>query len=49
MSLGYRANVENKPNKPTRLFFFRDGVSEGEFEQVLDLGKHSNSSALSLC
>jgi len=38
MSLGYRANMEGKPDKPTRLFFFRDGVSEGEFEQVLDQG-----------
>ncbi|TBU42174.1 argonaute-like protein [Dichomitus squalens] len=33
----YRAVVEKKfPADPTRLIFFRDGVSEGEFKQVLE-------------
>ncbi|OSD04210.1 argonaute-like protein [Trametes coccinea BRFM310] len=36
MNLGYRESVEKKTGKPTRIFFFRDGVSEGEFAQVLE-------------
>ncbi|KAK7689674.1 hypothetical protein QCA50_007469 [Cerrena zonata] len=36
--MGYRKNVEKKANnRPKRLLFFRDGVSEGQFQQVLDL------------
>ena len=35
----YRSVVEKKsPANPTRLIFYRDGVSEGEFQQVLDFG-----------
>lgn len=33
----YRAAVEKNTQKPARLFFYRDGVSEGQFQQVLDL------------
>ncbi|KAI9063284.1 argonaute-like protein [Trametes sanguinea] len=36
MNQGYRRSVEKKPGNPTRIFFFRDGVSEGEFAQVLE-------------
>ncbi|KAI0698193.1 argonaute-like protein [Cerioporus squamosus] len=31
----YRADKEKKPFNPQRIIFFRDGVSEGEFRQVL--------------
>jgi len=37
--IGYRTAVEKKPANsaaPKRLIFFRDGVSEGQFQQVLD-------------
>jgi eukaryotic translation initiation factor 2C len=34
---GYRAAVEKNNQKPARLFFYRDGVSEGQFQQVLDI------------
>ncbi|KAG5651697.1 hypothetical protein H0H81_007756 [Sphagnurus paluster] len=38
MYIGYRGSVEKKPAPaPKRLLFFRDGVSEGQFQQVLDL------------
>jgi len=34
----YRRNVEKKPNiEPKRIIFYRDGVSEGQFQQVLDI------------
>ncbi|KAK0472793.1 ribonuclease H-like domain-containing protein [Armillaria novae-zelandiae] len=32
----YRRDVENIKTLPKRLIFFRDGVSEGEFQRVLD-------------
>ncbi|EJT97024.1 Piwi-domain-containing protein [Dacryopinax primogenitus] len=32
----YRTNVEKVGNPPARLIYFRDGVSEGQFQQVLD-------------
>ncbi|KAI0796707.1 argonaute-like protein [Abortiporus biennis] len=36
--MGYRESVEKKPNKaPKRIIFYRDGVSEGQFKQVLEL------------
>ncbi|KAG6909899.1 hypothetical protein DXG01_014713 [Tephrocybe rancida] len=37
--VGYRTTVEKKPSptSPKRLIFYRDGVSEGQFQQVLDL------------
>ncbi|KAF7366306.1 Protein argonaute-2 [Mycena sanguinolenta] len=37
--MSYRTAVENVPQSlraPTRLIFYRDGVSEGQFQQVLD-------------
>ncbi|KNZ77926.1 Protein argonaute-2 [Termitomyces sp. J132] len=35
---GYRAQVEKQSQSaPKRLIFYRDGVSEGQFQQVLDL------------
>ncbi|KAG9317399.1 argonaute-like protein [Chiua virens] len=35
--MGYRKDMEKKADvAPTRLIFFRDGVSEGQFKQVLD-------------
>ncbi|EEB87034.1 hypothetical protein MPER_15803, partial [Moniliophthora perniciosa FA553] len=35
--MDYRKNQEKKPNfRPTRLLFFRDGVSEGQYTQVKD-------------
>jgi len=38
MYMDYRRNAEKKPAPaPRRLLFFRDGVSEGQFQQVLDL------------
>jgi len=33
---GYRKQVENLNSPPSRLIFYRDGVSEGQFQQVLD-------------
>ncbi|CDO71261.1 hypothetical protein BN946_scf184908.g18 [Trametes cinnabarina] len=35
MYQGYRTGVEKKPGNPKRIIFYRDGVSEGEFAQVL--------------
>ena len=36
----YRANVEKKGQyKPKRIIFYRDGVSEGQFQHVLDIGE----------
>lgn len=36
----YRKTVEKKTNlDPKRIIFFRDGVSEGQFKQVLEIGK----------
>ncbi|KAI5124926.1 hypothetical protein M0805_007353 [Coniferiporia weirii] len=33
----YRRNIEKKPNfEPKRILFYRDGVSEGQFQQVLE-------------
>ncbi|KAH7102563.1 eukaryotic translation initiation factor 2C [Auriculariales sp. MPI-PUGE-AT-0066] len=32
----YRDNVEKKAGWPKRVIFYRDGVSEGQFQQVLD-------------
>ncbi|KAF8061822.1 argonaute-like protein [Lyophyllum atratum] len=39
MYMSYRTQAEKKPGNgaPKRLIFFRDGVSEGQFQQVLDL------------
>ncbi|RDB19427.1 Protein argonaute-2 [Hypsizygus marmoreus] len=38
MYMDYRTNAEKKRNAaPTRLIFYRDGVSEGQFQQVLDI------------
>jgi len=39
MYMSYRGQAEKKPGNtaPKRLIFFRDGVSEGQFQQVLDL------------
>ncbi|KAK7036065.1 protein argonaute-2 [Favolaschia claudopus] len=34
--LSYQAEQEKNRSKPERLFFYRDGVSEGQFQQVLD-------------
>lgn len=35
----YRKEVERKTNlDPKRIIFFRDGVSEGQFKQVLEIG-----------
>ncbi|CAL1700780.1 unnamed protein product [Somion occarium] len=37
MYINYRRNVEKKPNpQPKRIIFYRDGVSEGQFRQVLE-------------
>ena len=39
MYQAYRSNVEKKAgDAPKRIIFYRDGVSEGEFQQVLDIG-----------
>ena len=35
----YRKNVEKKPPEPKRIIFYRDGVSEGQFQHVLDFGE----------
>ena len=35
----YRQAVEKKSPDPTRVIFYRDGVSEGEFKQVLEYGE----------
>ena len=34
----YRQAVEKKSPDPKRVIFYRDGVSEGEFKQVLEKG-----------
>ena len=36
----YRTMVEKKAGSgaPSRIIFYRDGVSEGQFKQVLDIG-----------
>ena len=34
----YRQAVVNKASDAKRLIFYRDGVSEGQFQQVLDYG-----------
>ncbi|KAI0832378.1 argonaute-like protein [Trametes gibbosa] len=36
MFQGYRAGVEKKAPNPRRIIFYRDGVSEGQFQHVLD-------------
>ncbi|KAI0353623.1 argonaute-like protein [Trametes cingulata] len=36
MYQGYRAGVERKQGNPKRIIFYRDGVSEGQFQHVLD-------------
>ncbi|KAF8993952.1 Piwi domain-containing protein [Cyathus striatus] len=36
MVVNYRRAVENKTSSPTRLIFYRDGVSEGQFAHVLE-------------
>ena len=39
----YRKEKEKKANlDPKRIIFFRDGVSEGQFKQVLDIGAASS-------
>lgn len=39
----YRTIVEKKAGSgaPSRIIFYRDGVSEGQFKQVLDFGAHT--------
>ncbi|KAI6035170.1 argonaute-like protein [Pisolithus orientalis] len=41
MYMKYRRNFEKKTSNiaPTRLIFFRDGVSEGQFREVLEFGR----------
>ncbi|KAK7042157.1 protein argonaute-2 [Favolaschia claudopus] len=42
--MAYRTAIEEVPanlKAPKRLIFYRDGVSEGQFQQVLDLGSFS--------
>ncbi|KAG8984568.1 hypothetical protein FRB90_005224, partial [Tulasnella sp. 427] len=34
--LGYRKHAEGKEGGPKRMIWFRDGVSEGQFQQVID-------------
>ncbi|KAI0638149.1 argonaute-like protein [Trametes polyzona] len=36
MNQGYRTNMEKKSGGPRRIIFYRDGVSEGQFQHVLD-------------
>ncbi len=38
--MGYRSSVEKVQGStaPKRIIFYRDGVSEGQFAQVLDQG-----------
>lgn len=40
MYMRYRTKVEKKAGNgaPSRIIFYRDGVSEGQFRQVLDQG-----------
>ncbi len=40
----YRLDKEKKPFNPKRIIFYRDGVSEGEFRQVLQRGELTFSS-----